>query len=713
MSKKKVVTPRKSPRLVKGTSTDEVQSPSFNILSQTPPPKIVETPPRGGSSLLKDQKEKNNEAKKRVTLVNQKGKKRKGKIVETPSDSDFVKVAQSSKPSTIRTTKKNESEIPRSKKDKKIQCQLLRHLLLLESENVKDDMFIVKINGTELHFGIKEFVAVTGLKCGLLTDFVLDPSIPNRLITKYFGEKNKVPKLDFLNKFKEDNLFEPEDRFKIGVLYCISTFFTGSKASKTTIPKLYFDLVESGQYMNFPWGNECFRLTLKACRRRLGNNPTSFKFSQFHIALQIWFYECCHLFDNTVAIRVATGTPHILNWKTSNESIFFDDLKNTIFRTYGNQIIFYLLKSSNIKKGHVDFDEKYVELKKEIAEVDKHMTELKAYVDNSTKLIIDKIRSRAQPTQTTQQEDDAHQHVEESEKAPMDQPSVSMREYVDMSNTDAEAQNSIDQTVGGVFNADIPGSSTSKPPTLDGYPDLTMTQIIELDPILNANTTPDVQPRNRNPEKYDTSPYIRLLEGESSLRGVPIFFRIKHPFESHNRFEVEAELIDEVNKWIFKDVSSRRGRKSAYSKLKDNFEPQMDFGVVKVSEKDFFNIMVKFDRPWEDGINVGQCIRGFKLLANISWDSVDDVIIPVNISEKFHWLLVVFRIKLRCLHVYDSISGGSVHTNKVNEAVGKLATTIPLFLMSMRFYGKRLDLYANKLLKYVHKSHSTHLISSI
>ncbi|KAH0711478.1 hypothetical protein KY289_007437 [Solanum tuberosum] len=125
----------------------------------------------------------------------------------------------------------------------------------------------------------------------------------------------------------------------------------------------------------------------------------------------------------------------------------------------------------------------------------------------------------------------------------MDQPSVSLRQYIDISNTDA--QNLIDQTVGGVFNADIPGSSTSRPPTLDDYPDLTMTQIIELDPILNANATPNVQPRNRNPKKYDTSPYIRLSEDESSLRRVPIFFRIKHPFESHNGFEVEAELIDE------------------------------------------------------------------------------------------------------------------------------------------------------------------------
>ncbi|KAG5619323.1 hypothetical protein H5410_019147 [Solanum commersonii] len=52
----------------------------------------IEIPAKCGSSQSKDQKEKKNEAKKRVSLANQKGKKRKGKIVETPfdSNSDFV-----------------------------------------------------------------------------------------------------------------------------------------------------------------------------------------------------------------------------------------------------------------------------------------------------------------------------------------------------------------------------------------------------------------------------------------------------------------------------------------------------------------------------------------------------------------------------------------------------------------------------------------------
>ena len=88
--------------------------------------------------------------------------------------------------------------------------------------------------------------------------------------------------------------------------------------------------------------------------------------------------------------------------------------------------------------------------------------------------------------------------------------------------------------------------------------------------------------------------------------------------------------------------------------------------------------------------DVGQCIRGFKLFANIAWDRVDELVIPVNINEKFHWLLVVFRIKHRCLHVYDSMSERSVHNKKVEEVVDKHAIMIPLFLASTEFMTKYL-----------------------
>ncbi|KAG5606984.1 hypothetical protein H5410_028476 [Solanum commersonii] len=215
---------------------------------------------------------------------------------------------------------------------------------------------------------------------------------------------------------------------------------------------------------------------------------------------------------------------------------------------------------------------------------DKHIIDLKAYVDNSTKLIIDEISSsRSQPTQTTEKEVNCIHNLPK-------------RKSADISNTDGQidvgVQNSIDQIVSGVYNADVPGSSTTNPLSLNDYLDLTMTQIVQLDPILNETTTPNMQPRNRNPNKYNTSPYIRLSEGESSVRRGPVFSCIKHSFESHNGFDVDVDLINEFIKWV----------KFANSKAKDKFEPQMNFGVVKVSKMNWFNIMVKSRRSWEDGL---------------------------------------------------------------------------------------------------------------
>ncbi|TMX01375.1 hypothetical protein EJD97_024627, partial [Solanum chilense] len=54
---------------------------------------------------------------------------------------------------------------------------------------------------------------------------------------------------------------------------------------------------------------------------------------------------------------------------------------------------------------------------------------------------------------------------------------------------------------------------SDKPQT--DQPSISMAQIIALDPILNATTTPDVQKRHINPRKYESSPYIRLSKVEA------------------------------------------------------------------------------------------------------------------------------------------------------------------------------------------------------
>ncbi|PHT43076.1 hypothetical protein CQW23_17101 [Capsicum baccatum] len=103
---------------------------------------------------------------------------------------------------------------------------------------------------------------------------------------------------------------------------------------------------------------------------------------------------------------------------------------------------------------------------------------------------------------------------------------------------------------------------------------------------------------------------------------------------------------------------------------------------------------------------IGQYIRGFKLSANVSWDTVDNVIIPVNVSDSFHWILVVFCIRRRCLFVYDSLLGWAVHTKNVIDHVESLATMLSLFLVAIDFFGKRDDIDWKRELAYIDKSFS-------
>ncbi|WMV14831.1 hypothetical protein MTR67_008216 [Solanum verrucosum] len=90
---------------------------------------------------------------------------------------------------------------------------------------------------------------------------------------------------------------------------------------------------------------------------------------------------------------------------------------------------------------------------------------------------------------------------------------------------------------------------------------------------------------------------------------------------------------------------------------------------------------------------VAQYIRGDRILANTPWVDVDHVCIPVNSNVAFHWFLVVFSIRKRCLYVYDSLNGyGVKHTNAITSLVQKISRMIPLFLVATDYYALRKDI---------------------
>ncbi|PHT34002.1 hypothetical protein CQW23_25802 [Capsicum baccatum] len=49
-------------------------------------------------------------------------------------------------------------------------------------------------------------------------------------------------------------------------------------------------------------------------------------------------------------------------------------------------------------------------------------------------------------------------------------------------------------------------------------------------------------------------------------------------------------------------------------------------------------------------------IKGFNVLAGLPWYLVDEVYIPINCGDEFHWVLAVVVLKERRIRVYDSMS---------------------------------------------------------
>ncbi|KAF3657772.1 hypothetical protein FXO37_14735 [Capsicum annuum] len=76
-------------------------------------------------------------------------------------------------------------------------------------------------------------------------------------------------------------------------------------------------------------------------------------------------------------------------------------------------------------------------------------------------------------------------------------------------------------------------------------------------------------------------------------------------------------------------------------------------------------------------------IKGFGVPAAFPWHMVDDVYVPVNCDENFHWVLAVISLKKRCIRVYDSMLS-SDHRETSHE-IHKLSVMLPTYLNDSEF----------------------------
>ncbi|PHT93217.1 hypothetical protein T459_01099 [Capsicum annuum] len=80
-------------------------------------------------------------------------------------------------------------------------------------------------------------------------------------------------------------------------------------------------------------------------------------------------------------------------------------------------------------------------------------------------------------------------------------------------------------------------------------------------------------------------------------------------------------------------------------------------------------------------------IKGFSIPAGLPWYLVDEVYIPINCGDEFHWVLAVVILKERHIRVYDSMSRRR-HFGPSYE-IQKLAKILPTYLDMSGFLDQK------------------------
>ena len=117
-----------------------------------------------------------------------------------------------------------------------------------------------------------------------------------------------------IDKFDKKIWVDNDDvAVKFVILFYIHSFIFSEEPTGTVIDRKDFDLVESGRYINNPWGKKAFDIMIMHFHSKIKHDRKYFRLYGFPLALQVWFYECCLNFDDEIAVKVSDHIHRILN----------------------------------------------------------------------------------------------------------------------------------------------------------------------------------------------------------------------------------------------------------------------------------------------------------------------------------------------------------------------------------------------------------------
>ncbi|PHT65833.1 hypothetical protein T459_30258 [Capsicum annuum] len=146
-----------------------------------------------------------------------------------------------------------------------------------------------------------------------------------------------------------------------------------------------------------------------------------------------------------------------------------------------------------------------------------------------------------------------------------------------------------------------------------------------------------------------------------------------------------TELNDLEFSFSRENSVDRTGKRPAVDILNSEIQDFEDFSIVspsKILRKIGLSTDLSASQPTkgrktvyfdaktvENEKAITNIIKGLCISTELPWYLVDEVYVPINCNDKFHWVLVVIALKNRRIRVYDSLSKDelSQRTQLVNQ----------------------------------------------
>ncbi|KAF3641064.1 hypothetical protein FXO38_19670 [Capsicum annuum] len=475
-------------------------------------------------------------------------------------------------------------------------------------------------------------------------------NVPNRIVEKYFNGAEFTQKRQLFLTFTEKVWGEnDEDTEKFAILYFLHSFVL-SNVNTVVVPRLHFNLVDSGRYKDFPWGTLSFEDLVRNLNNRLKAGKIFYLIQEMPLAIQVWLYECCSNISQKNASKVVFKNIE----RTERELTKFQIPEKDVLEDERSVDSDDDFQDPPQKK--INHTEKRTPLPRaaKVAGVNtpvfkpiqtRQVTPSKKNkVKQTTRVIF--------PPEQSKLESPVEKKAVSKPESPVEKEAfISKKVFDALRDEEQFADKEAEQSNVDDIRFDRSGEHFS--------PNVVQT----LDNMFDGTKISD--------EKMD----------EANL--------------SDSQFTIPDEMLLSLNAYRRESITTHPPATREEEPTDEHLNDKNSSLLLKIIVKSVHDVYSVDDPNITTGgqeAHLNEYINGFRMHTAVPWHTVEDIYISVNIKKKQHWVRVVLSFLKRCIFLYDSYKS-SGHYPAVLDEIKKLAEIIPLCLQACDFYdNKGIDL---------------------